>query len=350
MVSSNLKTAKIFKFKVIKKSGRLEKIITESIPKDLGISRTRVKNLIANGLIFSDISNRPIDLNHKLSDDEILILELDSDRKQVLVKEKMELDIIFEDEHLLVINKKSGLVVHPGAGIDSGTLVNGLLYHCDRLSDLGGNLRPGIVHRLDKDTSGLLVVAKSDQAYLGLRDQFSKHSARRHYIALIWGLPNVNDNYSKKNLVFCLEENKIFRISGKIGRNPVDRKKMAIRNNHNGKHATTRFRVNNQYKFKNKVVASLVECWLETGRTHQIRVHMDSINHGIVGDQTYISGKKTDTELINTLGNIYLNFKRQALHARKLSFIHPVTLENKSFETPLPLDFQKLEASFSELY
>ena len=350
MVSSNLKTAKNFKFKVRKKSGRLEKIIAESIPKDLGISRTRVKNLISNGLIFSAISNRPINLDHKLSDHETLILELDLNKKKVLVKEKMELDIIFEDEHLLVINKQSGLVVHPGSGIDSGTLVNGLLYHCDRLSVLGGNLRPGIVHRLDKDTSGLLVVAKSDQAYLGLRDQFAKHSARRHYLALIWGLPNINNNYSKKNLVFCLEENKIFKISGKIGRHPVDRKKMAIRNNNNGKHAITRFRVNNQYKFKNKVVASLVECWLETGRTHQIRVHMDSINHGIVGDQTYRSGKKTDTELINTLGNIYLNFKRQALHARYLSFVHPITSENKSFQTPLPSDFQKLETSFSELY
>ena len=133
MVSSNLKTAKNFKFKVRKKSGRLEKIIAESIPKDLGISRTRVKNLISNGLIFSAISNKPINLDHKLSDDETLILELDLDKKKVLVKEKMELDIIFEDEHLLVINKKSGLVVHPGSGIDSGTLVNGLLYHYDIL-------------------------------------------------------------------------------------------------------------------------------------------------------------------------------------------------------------------------
>ena len=124
---------------------------------------------------------------------------------------------------------------------------------------------------------------------------------------------------------------------------------MAIRNDNNGKHAVTRFRINNQYIFKNKVVASLVECWLETGRTHQIRVHMDSINHGIVGDQTYRSGNKTNNELINTLGSFYLNFKRQALHARNLSFIHPITSENKSFETPLPLDFKRLKELFSKL-
>ena len=350
MESYNLINKKNFKVKIKKKLGRLEKIIKESLPKDLGISRTRVKNLISRGLIFSTISNRPIDLNHKLLEDETLIIDLDLNSNQVLVKEKMKLDIIFEDEHLLVINKKPGLVVHPGSGINSGTLVNGLLYHCDRLSDLGGNLRPGIVHRLDKDTSGLLVVAKSDQAYLGLRDQFSNHSAKRHYTALIWGFPDINSNYSKKNLVFCLEENKIYKISGKIGRHPINRKKMAIRNDNNGKHAITRFKIKSYYMFKNKVAASLVECWLETGRTHQIRVHMDSINHGIVGDQTYRSGKKTDTELINTLGNIYLNFKRQALHARNLSFVHPVTSENKSFQTSLPSDFQKLEISFSELY
>ena len=195
MASSNLQNKKSFKVKIKKKIGRLEKIITESIPKDLGISRTRVKNLISRGLIFSTISNRAIDLNHKLLEDETLILDLDLNSNQVLVKEKMKLDIIFEDEHLLVINKKPGLVVHPGSGINSGTLVNGLLYHCDRLSELGGNLRPGIVHRLDKDTSGLLVVAKSDQAYLGLRDQFSNHSAKRLYTALIWGSPNINYNY-----------------------------------------------------------------------------------------------------------------------------------------------------------
>ncbi len=349
MASSNLKTAKKIKVKIRKKSGRLEKVITESIPKDLGISRTHVKNLITKGLIFSAISNRPIDLNYKLSDGENLFFELDLDKKQVLIAEKMELDVVFEDEHLIVINKKSGLVVHPGSGVNTGTLVNGLLYHSDRLSDLGGHLRPGIVHRLDKDTSGLLVVAKSDRAYLGLREQFSKHSASRHYIALIWGVPNINDNYTNKKIEFFLEENKIFKIVGKIGRHPVDRKKMAIRNDNIGKNAVTRFRVNNHYKFKNKVVASLVECWLETGRTHQIRVHMDSINHGIIGDQTYRSGKKTNTELIDTLGSIYHNFKRQALHAKNLSFIHPVTLEHKSFETSLPSDFKKLQRLFSEL-
>ena len=261
----------------------------------------------------------------------------------------MDLDIIFEDEHLLVINKKPGIVVHPGSGINKGTLVNGLLAHCEHLSDLGGNLRPGIVHRLDKDTSGLLVVAKSDKAYLGLRDQFTNHSAKRNYVALVWGNPELNIHLQKKKIEFCLEKDKTYRLSGKIGRHPFERTKMAIRNDNNGKNAITRFKIIEKYNFKNKTVACLVECWLETGRTHQIRVHMDSINHGIVGDPIYRSGKKTDTILINTLGDGFIYFKRQALHARNLSFKHPITYEYKNFNTLLPNDLQKLKDSFSKL-
>ncbi len=334
--------------KIKKKLGRLEKIIKESIPKDLGISRSRVKNLISKGLVFSSISNKPIDLNYKLTNDETLFLKINLKEEKILEKEKMELDIVFEDKHLLVINKKSGLVVHPGSGIDNGTLVNGLFYHCNQLSFLGGNLRPGIVHRLDKDTSGLLVVAKTDEAYLGLRKQFSNHTAKRNYFALIWGLPNVNESKYKKNIIFCLEENLTYKISGNIGRHPIDRKKMAIRNENNGKNAITRFKIHKSFMFKKKVFASFVECWLETGRTHQIRVHMDALNHGIVGDQTYKSGKKTNLDLINNLGENFLNFRRQALHAENLSFIHPVTSQKKSFKAALPTDFKELLNSFSK--
>lgn len=349
MSFSDLQNKKYIKVKIKKKIGRLEKVIAESIPKGLGISRSRVKNLISNGLVFSTLSKQHIDLNHALSNNEILVFDLDLNKKQILIKEEMELDIIFEDEHLIVINKNPGLVVHPGSGVKSGTLVNGLLAHCEHLSSLGGSLRPGIVHRLDKDTSGLLVIAKSDQAYLGLREQFTNHSAKRHYLALVWGIPNIDVHYFKKNIEFCVENDKVFRISGKIGRHPVNRKKMAIRNDNYGKHAITRFKINENYYFKSKVVASLIECWLETGRTHQIRVHMDSINHGIVGDQIYRSGKKTNLDLIETLGSRYLNFNRQALHAKNLTFIHPITNEKKTFDTQLPFDFEKLKASFTQL-
>ena len=349
MSFSNIQNKKYLKVKIKKKIGRLEKIITESIPTDLGISRTSVKNLISKKLIYSSISKRPIELDHNLVDGETLIFELEINKKKSLTKEKMDLDIIFEDEHLLVINKKPGIVVHPGSGINKGTLVNGLLAHCEHLSDLGGNLRPGIVHRLDKDTSGLLVVAKSDQAYLGLRDQFTNHSAKRNYLALVWGNPELNIHLQKKKIEFCLEKDKTYRLSGKIGRHPFERTKMAIRNDNNGKNAITRFKIIEKYNFKNKTVACLVECWLETGRTHQIRVHMDSINHGIVGDPIYRSGKKTDTILINTLGDGFIYFKRQALHARNFSFKHPITYEYKNFNTLLPNDLQKLKDSFSKL-
>ena len=349
MSFSNIQNKKYLKVKIKKKFGRLEKVITESLPKNLGISRTRVKSLISKKLIYSSISKKPIELDHNLIDNETLIFELEIKKNKTLVKEKMDLDIIFEDEHLLVINKESGIVVHPGSGINEGTLVNGLLAHCEHLSKLGGNLRPGIVHRLDKDTSGLIVVAKSDKAYLGLREQFTNHSAKRNYVALIWGNPELNIHFQKKKIEFYLEKDKIYRINGKIGRHPFERTKMSIRNDNNGKHAITRFKIIEKYIFKNKIVACLVECWLETGRTHQIRVHMDALSHGIVGDPVYRSGKKTDTNLIKTLGSEFINFKRQALHARNLSFIHPITSEFKNFDVTLPNDFIKLKDSFSKL-
>ncbi len=349
MVSSELKKIKILKIKLKNSIGRLEKNITDSLPKNLGISRTRVKNLISKGSFFSTILNHPIDLNYKYIENDILILKLNLENEEPLEKEKMELDIVFEDKHLIVINKKPGVIVHPGSGINNGTLVNGLSYHCDRLSDLGGKLRPGIVHRLDKDTSGLLVAAKTDNAYLGLREQFSSHAVKRKYVALVWGLPKINYKKTNNNVDFCQEANQIFKLSGNIGRHPIDRTKMAIRNKNNGKIAITRFKINDKFLYESKVVATLIECWLETGRTHQIRVHMSSINHGIVGDQIYNAGKKTNIKLYNDLGDNFLFFKRQALHAKTLSFVHPISFKSINFEAPPPTDFDDLLKSFYKL-
>ena len=166
---------------------------------------------------------------------------------------------------------------------------------------------------------------------------------------MIWGNPELNIHFQKKKIEFYLEKDKTYRINGKIGRHPFERTKMSIRNDNNGKHAITRFKIIEKYNFKNKIVACLIECWLETGRTHQIRVHMDALSHGIVGDPVYRSGKKTDTNLLKTLGDEFINFKRQALHARNLSFIHPITSEFKNFDITLPNDFIKLKDSFSKL-
>ena len=267
-----------------------------------------------------------------------------------LKPEKIELDILFEDDHLIVVNKPPGLVVHPGSGICEGTLVNALLHHCGKLADIRENDRPGIVHRLDKDTSGLLVAAKSNDAYLGLTKQFAQHTAKRQYLAILWGVPDLLNTFSLggRNLL-SLEEKGVFKIEGNIGRHPVQRKKMALRKGGGGKEALTRCKILKTFIYKENPIASLARCWLATGRTHQIRVHLDAINHGVVGDLLYQSGKKSNLDLSKILGEVYGTFRRQALHAERLSFEHPVTKEHLQFEVSAPKDFSELLEAFENL-
>lgn len=231
--------------------------------------------------------------------------------------EKIELDVLYEDDDLIVVNKPAGLVVHPGAGNYTGTLVNALLYHCkDSLSGVGGVLRPGIVHRIDKDTSGVLVVAKNDFAHIHLADQFAKHTIERVYHTFVWGV------MKKKEDV----------ISSLIGRSSSNRQKMAVVTQ-GGKHAVTHYECLDSYP---KAPASYVKCVLETGRTHQIRVHLSSLGHSLIGDSVYgIVPKMADARL--------RFFARQALHAGFLSFVHPKTGERLSFEAPMPQDMQDLK-------
>lgn len=234
------------------------------------------------------------------------------------------LDIVYEDDDLLVINKSADMVVHPAAGNEDGTLVNALLAYCgDRLSGIGGVKRPGIVHRLDKETSGLMVVAKNDIAHRGLSEQLSDRSLKRQYQAIVWGLPSPVEG----------------RIETLIGRSPHDRQKMAVLHQ-GGKEAVTDYEMLENFG----IVASLVECRLQTGRTHQIRVHMAHIGHPLVGDPVY--GKKTAARFLKlnkvdeVLSKQLLEFPRQALHAVRLEFIHPISKNKKSFKTPLPADMQ----------
>lgn len=237
--------------------------------------------------------------------------------------EDIELDILYEDTDLLVVNKPAGMVVHPGAGNHDGTLVNALLFHCKgSLSGIGGVKRPGIVHRIDKDTSGILVVAKNDFAHVKLSEQFAVHSIERVYQAFVWG--------SFKDAVGT--------IVGNIGRSPTNRQKMAIVKN-GGKEAVTHFE--RQAVFGGGV-ASHIACILETGRTHQIRVHMASIGHSLIGDGTYGVIPKNAPEFAKY-------FPRQALHAGYLSFIHPRTDQKMSFEAPLPADMAELLARLKAL-
>ena len=229
------------------------------------------------------------------------------------------LNVVFEDEHLIVVNKPAGMVVHPAAGNPDGTLVNALLHHCQgQLSGIGGVARPGIVHRIDKDTSGLLVVAKSDKAHEGLAKQFKDHSIERSYLAVCGGHLRTAEG----------------TISTRIGRSDANRKKMAVldKNSSRGKHAVTHYKLLKKLKS-----ASLIECRLETGRTHQVRVHCASIGHALLGDPVY---GRTPAELRKILKD--LGFERQALHAASLGFEHPVTGKWLEFGSELPEDMQEL--------
>jgi 23S rRNA pseudouridine1911/1915/1917 synthase len=280
------------------------------------LSRERLKNLIRSGAVEAQ--------GKALRDPAAKVLGEESIRVQVPepspahnVPQDIPLKILFEDEHLLVVDKPAGLVVHPAAGNLDGTLVNALLHHCaGRLSGIGGVARPGIVHRIDKDTSGLLVVAKTDVTHEGLAKQFAAHSVDRRYIAIVSGIPKTASG----------------TVDAPLARSATNRKKIAIIEGNRGKRAVTHWKRLNSLK-----EAALVECRLETGRTHQVRVHMASIGHPLLGDPVYGRSGRTHGKLLKEL-----QFHRQALHAAELGFTHPVTKHRLSFASPIPADMQEL--------
>jgi pseudouridine synthase, RluA family len=271
------------------------------------LSRSYIQKLIEEGSIT--VNGKVVKVNHKLRVGDRIALNVPKPKKLEITAEDINIDVIYEDKDIIVINKPKGMVVHPAAGNYSGTLVNALMKHCsDTLSDINGIIRPGIVHRIDKDTSGVLVIAKNNMAHEFLSEKLKKHDINRIYIAVVEGV---------------IPEEK-GRIDAPIGRHPVDRKKMAV-NIKNSRHAITHFKVLERYKN-----ATLVEMKLETGRTHQIRVHMSYIGYPLVGDEVY--GRKS-----NSFG-----VTGQALHARLLGFIHPATGKYMEFEAEIPLYFNEL--------
>ena len=255
--------------------------------------------------------------------------------------EDIPLEVIFEDEDLIVINKPAGMVVHPAPGTPSGTLVNALLHHCgDTLSGVGGEKRPGIVHRIDKETSGLLVVAKSDRAHHGLAKQFEKHTVERYYRAVVYGVPDANDPRLRGVRGVNFESGNIMKITTQLARHKTDRQKQAVLFE-GGRHAVTRSRIVETYGTPE--VASMVECWLETGRTHQIRVHLTHAGHSLIGDPTYGGKRKLSEKALSQQGiQAARNFDRQALHAAVLGFEHPLTGDAMRFEAPIPEDMNAL--------
>lgn len=305
---------------------RLDKLLAEALP---DISRSRLKALIkdSNVSVTSLGATKTIKSpSYSVKSGEIFSVTTPEPESAEPLAENIPLDIIFEDDHLIVVNKPAGMVVHPAAGSPSATLVNALLYHCgDSLSGIGGVKRPGIVHRIDKETSGLLVMAKHDKAHTGLSEQFAAHTTERRYIAVCKGHPTPLSG----------------RIEGDIARHPVDRKRMAV-TERGGRWAVTHYRALTTYAQNGTALATQIECKLETGRTHQIRVHMAHIGHPLIGDPVYGSKNRLSNKVKGPVRASLQSFSRQALHAKSLGFIHPISGEAFKFDSDLPYDIKQL--------
>ena len=305
---------------------RLDRFLAAGLEAPSPLSRTRLKALILEGVVTEN-GTAVTDPSQSVRAEAEYALLLPPVREATPQAEDIPLDIMFEDDHIIVLNKPSGMVVHPGPGQPDGTLVNALIAHCgDSLTGIGGVMRPGIVHRLDKDTSGVMMAAKSDAAHQKLTEMFAAHDLDRHYLAITWGMPPETEG----------------RIEAALGRSTRDRKKQAVVPN--GRYAATNWTVIRRLP----PFASIVECRLETGRTHQIRVHMGHLGHGVIGDPMYgkpmRSGQMPDAVARDCLAEIR-GFRRQALHAASLGFAHPVTGEQLHFETPMPDDMAGLVAT-----
>ncbi|MFH1576845.1 MAG: RluA family pseudouridine synthase [Candidatus Margulisiibacteriota bacterium] len=293
------------------KAERLDHFL--AVQKEIALSRSQIHRLIDDG--FVEVNKEIHKASYKLKPADRVVVRIPPPKKLEVEAENIPLDVVYEDEDLIVVNKPRGMVTHAAVGHYSGTLVNALLYHCKDLSGIGGDLRPGIVHRLDKDTSGLIVVAKSNLGHQSLAKQFMTRKVFKQYLALVHGVPKDEEGV----------------IEAKIGRHPVQRKKMAVIGNGDqglggrAREAVTYYKVSE--KFKNY---SLIEVTLGTGRTHQIRVHLTSLGHSIVGDPTY--GHKKEEFKVNG----------QLLHAAKLGFFHPRTGEHLEFAKEMPKDMQEI--------
>lgn len=304
---------------------RLDIHITEIYP---DITRSQAKRLVEDGHVKVDgkIVSKP---SQNLKGGEELVVDVPPPTGIDVIPQNIKLEILYEDKDLVVVNKPSDMVVHPGAGNKEGTLVNALLYHCKDLSGIGGELRPGIVHRLDKGTSGVMVVAKNDLAHANLSDQFKNRTIEKKYYAIVYGKVPKDEG----------------TISIAIGRHPTDRKKMSTKTKH-GRASTTHFKVLKRFGTE----LTFVDIKLATGRTHQIRVHFSHLGHPLIGDEVYGGMKAIKRLKDKKLIEIVKPFSRPALHAYKLAFTHPKTGKRMEFSAPIPKDMNELLESFNELY
>ncbi|MDR1756718.1 MAG: RluA family pseudouridine synthase [Culturomica sp.] len=302
---------------------RIDKFLMARLPH---VSRTKIQDAADAGYIR--VNDKPVKSNYRVKPGDVVSVVMRYPKREIeIVPENIPLDIVFEDDSLLVVNKPAGLVVHPAFGHFTGTLVNALVYHLQENPLFTGNdIRPGLVHRIDKDTSGLLVIAKTEQAKAHLAGQFFHKTSERKYVGICWGTP----------------EEEAGTITGHIGRHPVNRKIMSVYpDGSHGKEAVTHYKVIERLGY-----VSMVECVLETGRTHQIRAHFKSIRHPLFNDKEYggdeILKGTTFTKYKQFIHNCFALCPRQALHAKTLGFIHPVTGQHLSFDSPLPDDMAQL--------
>jgi 23S rRNA pseudouridine1911/1915/1917 synthase len=298
---------------------RLDRALASAVPT---LSRERIKALISAGQVRRTDGALTRDPAAKARAGEIFAVEVPAPRPAHNEAQAIDLVVAYEDEHLIVVDKPAGMVVHPAAGNFDGTLVNALLHHCaGNLSGIGGVARPGIVHRIDKDTSGLIVAAKTDRAHEGLARQFAAHTIDRRYLAIVNGMPTPSEG----------------RIEANLARSDANRKKVAVVGEGRGKRAVTHYKV-----IRPLAESALVECRLETGRTHQVRVHMAEIGHALLGDPVYGRTRPAHRDVLKRLG-----FQRQALHAARLGFVHPINSHALSFDSAMPSDMQELFTALS---
>lgn len=287
-------------------------------------SRSKIQKAIDQGLVL--VNGRPVKASHEVSPGDVICCTLPQPPRVKALAEAIPIEIVYEDEDLIVVNKPAGMVTHPAYGNYTGTLVNALLHHCEKLSAVNDKLRPGVVHRLDKDTSGLIVAAKNDVAHAALARQFSQRTIEREYWAVVWGLFKQRRG----------------RIEASLGRSKSDRKKITV--TREGKPAVTEYEVLDSFTY-----LSLVRLKLRTGRTHQIRVHLAHIGHPVFGDPTYggrrIAWGGTETRRKAEVQHLLALMPRQALHAKTLGFIHPTTTQPKNFDSELPDDMKQLLAT-----
>ena len=318
---------------------RFDKALARDVPEAAALSRTRLARLIGEGAVTR--GGVPVtDPKSKVAEGDVIEIALQPAEEVDTIAEDIPLTVVYEDAALIVIDKPAGMVVHPAPGSPKGTLVNALLHHCgDSLSGIGGEKRPGIVHRIDKETSGLLVVAKSDKAHHALAAQFEKHSAERAYLAVCHGAPDPGDARLRGVRGASFEAGGVLKLTTGLGRHRTDRQRQAV-TFEGGRHAITRARILESF---GQGAAALIECRLETGRTHQIRVHMAHAGHALVGDPVYGGRRRAGAASLGEVAARAINgFPRQALHAAVLGFNHPDDGRALRFEAALPADMQAL--------